>query len=81
MKETPVTFSTQLWHKLRFLQLMIFLCPLQFMQLIGSLGSQSHAVSYGLFWRTVLQMVWVTKQCCSCVAIWRKVIPILQILG
>ena len=29
MKETPVTYSTQVWQKLCFLQLMVVLCPLQ----------------------------------------------------
>jgi len=81
MKETPVNFSAQLWHKVCFFQLIVSLCPLQFTYLIGSLGSQSHAVGYGLFWRTVLEMLWVIKKCCSSVAIWRKYIHILQFLG
>jgi hypothetical protein len=29
----------------------------------------------------MLKMLWVTKQCCSCVPIWRKDIHILQFLG
>ena len=52
MKETPVTFSTHLWHKLCFLPLMVLLCPLQSIRLVGPLGTQSHLFSYGLLLRT-----------------------------